>query len=176
MTSTCQKASSRSKTKTMTGSKVNDIGSLHLHTKHIVTIENLDSGFSRASVKDQLFIDKLLLGGLLSLEQHAYAESLIEIAQKAGVYLKSPSMAGVRTFGGKPADLYSSGLMRWSRIVKRVLHLHGEEGEKVLHDHIIGDMHTSDPNRIDLIRRILSKKESSPKGANGGRSEQQTPP
>ena len=49
--------------KMTTGSdlKINDIGSPLLHKHHKVDVEDAGNGFARSKVKDQLFIDHLLI-------------------------------------------------------------------------------------------------------------------
>jgi hypothetical protein len=55
------------------------------------------------------------------------------------------------------SDLYNRGLLKLSRALKDVRHLHGQLGVDVVQDHIIEDRHTKDPARIDAIRAVLSQ-------------------
>ena len=140
-----------------TGSKVNDIGSLQLHSRHDIVIETLDTGLARATVRDQLFIDKLLLCGLITIKQHARAEDFLQLAESASVHLRSPNLSQIVSGGIQKKDLYSGGLLRLSRALKSVRHLHGQLGVDVVQDHIIENRHTKDPDRIDAIRAVLSE-------------------
>jgi hypothetical protein len=99
MTSVCQNQSNRTKKKMKTGSKVNDIGSLQLHSKHDIVIETLDTGLARATIRDQLFIDKLLLAGLITLHQHSRAGYFLRLAELASVHLCSPSLSPIVSGG-----------------------------------------------------------------------------
>ena len=157
MTSICRSQSNRTKKPMKTGSKVNDIGSLQLHSKHDIVIETLDTGLARATIRDQLFIDKLLLAGLITLHQHSRAENFLRLAENASIYLRSPNLSQVVSGGVQKKDLYSRGLLRLSRALKSVRHLHGQLGVDVIQDHIIEDRHTKDPARIDAIRAVLSQ-------------------
>jgi hypothetical protein len=145
MTSVCQNPSNRTKKKMKTGSKVNDIGSLQLHSKHDIVIETLDTGLARATVRDQLFIDKLLLAGLITLHQHSRAGYFLRLAELASVHLCSPSLSPIVSGGVRKSDLYNRGLLKLSRALKDVRHLHGQLGVDVIQDHIIEeDRHTKD--------------------------------
>ena len=157
MTSVCQNPSNRTKKQMTTGSKVNDIGSLQLHGKHDIVIETLDTGLARATVRDQLFIDKLLLAGLITLHQHSRAGYFLRLAELASVHLCSPSLSPIVSGGVRRSDLYNRGLIKLSRALKNVRHLHGQLGVDVVQDHIIEDRHTKDPVRIDAIRAVLSQ-------------------
>lgn len=156
MTYICQKRSSRTKKQTTTGS---DLGSRQVHIQHVVSVETLETGLPRATVKDQLFIDKLLMADLITVSQHARAEHFIELAQRARFYLSPPNMAGVRSPSTKPADMYNSGLMRFHRAMKRVLRLHGQEGVDVVNEHIIENRPTNVSERIQLLVQVLGSKQ-----------------
>jgi hypothetical protein len=148
MTSVCQNQSNRTKKKMKTGSKVNDIGSLQLHSKHDIVIETLDTGLARATIRDQLFIDKLLLAGLITLHQHSRAGYFLRLAELASVHLCSPSLSPIVSGGVRKSDLYNRGLLKLSRALKDVRHLHGQLGVDVIQDHIIEDRHTKDKHRL----------------------------
>lgn len=156
MTSICQKRSSRTKKQTTTGS---DLGSRQVHRQHVVSVETLESGLPRATVKDQLFIDKLLMADLITVSQHARAEHFVELAQRARFYLSPPNMAGVRSASVKPVDIYSSGLMRFHRAMKHVLRLHGQEGVDAVYEHIIENRPTNVASRIQLLVKVLGSKQ-----------------
>ena len=136
--------------------KVNDVGSPNLHRHHEVGVEDAGNGWARSRVKDQLFVDRLLMNDDLTVAQHLEAERLIGLAQKAKVYLKSPRM-GASSFGGNRPDMMSSGLMRYARYFKRVIRKWGTEGAGILHDHVIEDKHTKDQARINLLAEMLTR-------------------
>ena len=141
---------------------VNEVGGKQLHDLHTIELEESDTKFARARVKDQLFIDHLLLKDILTLDQHATAERLLNLAVSAAVYLKSPNMAGfVGASGGGRKDIYSSRLMKWHRAEKSIRSRWGDDGVGVVHDHIILDVWTDNPVRIDFLSQILGKKRGS---------------
>ena len=144
--------------KMTTGSdlKINDIGSPLLHKHHKVDVEDAGNGFARSKVKDQLFIDHLLIKDLINVDEHLEAERVIGLAVGAQVYLKSPSMNQSSFGSGKP-DMMSSGLMRYSRYMRWVIDNWGLEGEQVITLHVIDDVHTNDFAQISLLRKVLSR-------------------
>ena len=135
---------------------VNEIGSRQLHQKHKVTVEASDNGFARSRVKDQLFIDKLLMRDHITVRQHSEAERILGLAQSANVYLKSPNMAGIISDGGKP-DMMTSGLMRLRGLLKAIEKKFGDKGVTVLYRHVIEDVHTEDIPSIELLSLILTR-------------------
>ena len=112
--------------KTMTtGSdlKVNDKGSPLLRKHHAVDVEDGGSGVGRAVVKDQLFIDHLLIKDMIDVHQHMEAERVINLAVSAQVYLKSPSMDSISHGGGQTGHAEQrANPLRW---------LHEVGGQKV---------------------------------------------
>jgi hypothetical protein len=84
-------------TGTLKNKQVNDIGTAALHRRHVISLEQADSGVGRARVSDQMFIDKLLLKKSITIRHHQAAERILSQAVQAGVYLKSPDMTA--TFG-----------------------------------------------------------------------------
>ena len=136
--------------------KINDIGSPLLHKHHKVDVEDAGNGFARSKVKDQLFIDHLLIKDLIDVDEHLEAERVIGLAMSAHVYLKSPAMDAGSFGGGKP-DMMSSGLMRYSRYMRRVIENWGLEGERVITRHVIDDVYTDDFVQISLLRKVLSR-------------------
>ena len=146
--------------KTMTiGSdlKVNDKGSPLLCKHHAVDVEDAGSGVRRAVVKDQLFIDHLLIKDMIDVHQHMEAERVINLAVSAQVYLKSPSMDSISHGGGQP-DMLSSGLIRYAGYIKWVVKKFGHEGERVIITHVVDDVYTTDFALISLIAKILKRK------------------
>ena len=137
---------------------VNDIGTKSLHEKHKVVLEQSDSKFARAKVKDQLFVDYLLMEDILTIDQHINAEALLDLATKAGVYLKSPDFGRINTaLGGKPSDIYSSALMRWARREKKISKKFGDLGIEIVRDHVMLDVWTRQEQRVALLKTILSQ-------------------
>ena len=147
---------------------VNEIGSKGIHDRHTVALEAGDSRFARARVKDQLFIDHLLMDDILTIDQHVQAERLLNLAVSASVYLKSPGFMGFvgadsGGSGGGRNDIYSSALMRWHRQEKYLRRKWGDTGVGVVHDHIVLDVWTDSQPRISLLSQILGEKKGGQK-------------
>ncbi len=139
---------------------VNEIGNKHLHLKHDINLERSDSGFARAKIKDQLFVDHLLMQDLIDVYQHQNAEKLVAIAVSAGVFLRSPNLSGVAQGagdGGQNSNIYSSGLMRWNGVEKSIRKKWGDDGMKIIYDHVILDVWTDDQEKVGILGRILTR-------------------
>ena len=134
--------------------EVNEVGNKGTHDHHVVALEPSDSAFLRGRVKDQLFIDHLLMKDLISMEQHGRGEQL---AVSASVYLTSPKFTGmVGVSGGSNTDIYSSGLMKWHRAEKKIRKKWGDAGVVIIHDHVVLDVWTDEGEKVGFLSRILS--------------------
>ena len=144
-----------------------DLGTARLHARHTIHFDEADSGLPRARVADQLFIDQLLLADVLTLEQHAAAERLLSLAQKAGVFLR-PLSFDSRGGGGRP-DLYTSAFMRLRRVLKAIHRDYGADGVEVFWVHVVEDVPTQDGDRLRLLQNILDPhKKTPPPGREAG--------
>lgn len=148
------------KSKTTTPSESGDLGTARLHARHHIGFDQADSGLTRARVKDQLFIDDLLMADVLTMEQHAAAERLLGLAQRAGVFLK-PLNFDSRGGGGK-ADLYTSAFMRLRRVLKAIHRDYGTDGVEVFWVHIVEDVPTQSRDRLRLLQAILDPNKKTP--------------
>jgi hypothetical protein len=138
-------------------SNLNEVGNKGTHERHVVSLEPSDSAFLRGKVKDQLFIDHLLMTDVITLDQHASGERYLQLAVSASVYLTSPKFAGVVGGGVRSnTTMYSSGLMKWHRAEKNVRKKWGDEGVIIIHDHIVLDVWTNDDLKIELLISILT--------------------
>jgi|TARA_R110000796_G_scaffold11488_4_gene38719 hypothetical protein len=136
---------------------LNEVGNKATHDKHVVALEPSDSVFMRGRIKDQLFIDHLLMNDVITMEQHASGERFLQLAVSASVYLTSPNFAGVGGGGVRSnTTMYSSGLMKWHRAEKNVRKKWGDEGVIIIHDHIVLDVWTNDDLKIELLISILT--------------------
>ena len=136
---------------------VNEIGNKHLHLKHDINLERSDSGFARAKIKDQLFVDHLLMQDLIDVYQHQNAEKLVAIAVSAGVFLRSPNLSGTNFPSSGKSNIYSSGLMRWNGVEKSIRKKWGDDGMKIIYDHVILDVWTDDQEKVGILGRILTR-------------------
>ena len=138
-------------------SDLNEVGNKATHEKHVVALEPSDSVFMRGRIKDQLFIDHLLMNDVITLDQHASGERYLQLAVSASVYLTSPKFAGVVGGGVRSnTTMYSSGLMKWHRSEKNVRKRWGDEGVVIIHNHIVMDVWTDDDLKIEFLIRILT--------------------
>tara|TARA_R100001510_G_scaffold54820_1_gene57971 strand:+ start:6782 stop:7126 length:345 start_codon:yes stop_codon:yes gene_type:complete len=63
-----------------------------------------------------MMIDTLLMNDSIDLDQHRAAEHLMDVAFKAGMFIKTPDLT---SFGGsKPKNIYSYGLIKFGEITK----------------------------------------------------------
>jgi hypothetical protein len=136
------------------GIDLSDIGTKQLHSKHDVRVEKMDSGLVRATVKDQLVIDVYLFDDIITVNQHAEAERLLDLAQKAGVFLRSVDMGSIVSGGGR-SDLAGSGFVRWRYAMNDIRRRHGSEGMEVVQDCIVENKFLK-ADRLDLLIQILS--------------------
>ena len=139
-----------------TGKDLSDIGTQQLHKKHDVAVEKLDSGLARAKVRDQLAIDRLLFDDVINIGQHAEAERLLNLAQKAGCFLRSIDMGAVMGGDGR-GDLANSGFIRWRYAINGIRRAHGLDGVAVIHECIVENRMPKTETRIELLVRILDR-------------------
>jgi hypothetical protein len=137
------------------GTDLSDIGTTQLHLKHEVQVEKLESGLARAKVRDQLVIDAYLFEEKISVPQHAEAERLLELAQKAGVFLRSIDMSAVMGGDGK-GDLANTGFIRWRYAINGIKRNHGIEGVEVVQDCIVENKRLGE-SRLELLVQVLSR-------------------
>ena len=137
------------------GTDLSDIGTTQLHLKHEVQVEKLESGLARSKVRDQLVIDDYLFEEKISVPQHAEAERLLELAQKAGVFLRSIDMSAVIGGDGK-GDLANTGFIRWRYAINGIKRNHGIEGVEVVQDCIVENKRLGE-SRLELLVQVLSR-------------------
>ncbi len=136
------------------GTDLSDIGTKQLHSKHDVRVEKIDSGLVRATVRDQLVIDVYLFDDIITVNQHAEAERLLDLAQKAGVFLRSVDMGSIVS-GGSRSDLAGSGFVRWRYAMSDIRRRYGMEGVQVVQDCIVENKFIKE-DRLELLIQILS--------------------
>ena len=137
------------------GTDLSDIGTTQLHIKHDVQVEKLESGLARAKVRDQLVIDTYLFEDKITVAEHAEAERLLELAQRAGVFLRSIDMGAVIGGNGK-GDLANTGFIRWRYAINGIKRNHGIEGVEVVQDCIVENKRLGE-SRLELLIQVLSR-------------------
>ena len=140
---------------TKSGTDLSDIGTTQLHVKHEVQVEKLESGLARAKVRDQMVIDAYLFEDKISVPQHAEAERLLELAQRAGVFLRSIDMSAVMGGDGK-GDLANTWFIRWRYAINGIKRNHGIEGVEVVQDCIVENKRLGE-SRLELLVQVLSR-------------------
>ena len=141
--------------RTKNGTDLSDIGTTQLHIKHDVQVEKLESGLARAKVRDQLVIDTYLFEDKITVAEHAEAERLLELAQRAGVFLRSIDMGAVIGGNGK-GDLANTGFIRWRYAINGIKRNHGIEGVEVVQDCIVENKRLGE-SRLELLIQVLSR-------------------
>ena len=98
-------------------SKHSDLGSPEVHKRHAVMVEG--GTVPRAKVMDQNLIDRYLMDGLLTLQEHQAGEYLLGQAMKAGVYTK-PLNYEAGSGEANPDSMASEALMKYGRTLDLV--------------------------------------------------------
>jgi len=139
--------------------EVNEIGGIKLHERHKITLQEIEgSKFLQAKVKDQLFIDHLLLHDCIDVNQHKNAEHIAFLASSAGCFARGPSFGMVHQGGGPSRkDLLSAPLVRLARKLRHVERKWGVTGINLVTDHVVLDKWTEDALRIAALGEILEK-------------------
>lgn len=101
-----------------------DLGTNEIHKRHSVMIEG--GKLPRAKVMDQLVVDKMLMDGLLTLQQHQAAEYLLNQAVQAGVFAKALNYEPKASGSPSKNGLESDQLMRYGRTINLVKRRYGE--------------------------------------------------
>ena len=129
----------------MSSKKYSDLGSPQVHQRHAVMIEG--GTVPRARVMDQTLIDRYLIDGLLTLQEHQAGEYLLSQAAKAGIFTKPlRDEAGA---GEANADsMESESLMRYGRTLALVRKRYGQEHQRLVEDVVIDGLDVSRDKRL----------------------------
>ena len=138
--------------------EVNEIGGIKLHERHKIALQEIEgSKFLQAKVKDQLFIDHLLLHDCIDVNQHKNAEHIAFLASSAGCFPSGPCFGMVHQGGASRKDLLSAPLVRLARKLRHVERKWGITGINLVTDHVVLDKWTEDDLRIAALGEILEK-------------------
>lgn len=138
--------------------QVNEVGGKKLHERHKIMLQEIESSnFLQAKVKDQLFIDHLLLHDCIDVNQHKNAEHIAFLASSAGCFPSGPSFGMVYQGGASRKDLLSAPLVRLARKLRHVERKWGRTGINLVTDHVVLDKWTEDDQRIAALGEILEK-------------------
>ena len=137
---------------------VNEIGGKSLHQKHQIGLQETEgSKFLQAKVKDQLFIDHLLLNDRIDVNQHKNAAYLAFLASSAGCFARGASFGMVHQGSGSRKDPLKAPLVRLARKLGHVRRKWGVTGIGLVTDHVVLDKWTEDEGRIVALGEILEK-------------------
>ena len=129
----------------MSSKKYSDLGSPEVHHRHAVMIEG--GTVPRARVMDQTLIDRYLIDGLLTLQEHQAGEYLLSQAAKAGIFTK-PLRYEVGAGEANADSMASESLMRYGRTLTLVRKRYGQEHQRLVEDVVIDGLDVSRDKRL----------------------------
>lgn len=139
--------------------RINEVGNQTLHERHRISLQEVDgSKFLQAKVNDQLFIDHLLLEELIDLDQHSRAEYIVFLASTSGSFAKAPAFGGIPSDTPSRTDMLSNPLIKLGNKLKYIRKGFGDEGIRVVTDHVILDRWTQCQQTIEFLGLVLGKK------------------
>ena len=139
----------------MTNNSHTDLGTNEIHKRHSGMIEG--GKMPRAKVMDQTLIDRYLIDGLLTLQEHQAAEYVLSQGSAAGLYVK-PLKFEASTGGNRSEDpMANDALMRFGRTLKLVSDRFGEYHKYLVQEVVIHEWDVSaDPKKLKALKEALS--------------------
>ena len=135
-------------------SKYSDLGSPEVHKRHAVMVEG--GTVPRAKVMDQNLIDRYLMDGLLTLQEHQAGEYLLGQAMKAGVYTK-PLNYEAGSGEANPDSMASEALMKYGRTLDLVGRRFGPYAKYLVEEVVIHGWDISDnADRLKGLKKSLA--------------------
>jgi len=134
-------------------SKYSDLGSPEVYQRHSVMVEG--GTVPRAKVMDQTLIDRYLMDGLLTLQEHQAGEYVMGQALKAGLYTKP---LNYEAGGGEanPDSVASEALMRYGRTLDLVGRRFGPYAKYLVEEVVIHGWDISDnSDRLKGLKKSL---------------------
>ncbi|HBW00515.1 MAG TPA: hypothetical protein DEF03_04910 [Bacteroidetes bacterium] len=136
--------------------KINEVGSSTLHERHKIDLRQVpETQFLQAKVKDQLFIDHLLLEDLIDVKQHQNGEYIQSLASGAGCFATAPSFGGAYSPTTQPKNPLTQPLVRLSSKIRHIRRKYGDIGVNVVTAHVVLDKWTEDKTRINILAKVL---------------------
>jgi len=131
-----------------------ELGTPEMHSQHSVMIEG--GTLPRAKVMDQALVDRYLMDGLLTLEEHQAAEYLMNQASQAGIYTKPlnfESGGGART-----SDPFANdGLQRFGKTLRLLTDKYGEYHKYIVQEVVLHNWDVSENDRrMGILKEGLS--------------------
>lgn len=131
-----------------------DLGTNEIHKRHSVMVEG--GKMPRAKVMDQLVVDKMLMNGILTLQQHQAAEYLMNQAAKAGIFAKPLSYEPKSSGGQSTGGLESDHLMRYSRTIRLVTRRFGHYAKYIVEEVVLHGWDVSEsPDKLKTLKQGL---------------------
>ena len=137
----------------MSSNQHTDLGTKEMHQRHAVMVEG--GAMPRAKVMDQTVIDRYLMDGLLTLQEHQAGEYLLEQGMKAGIYTK-PLNYAAGSGEANPDSVATESLMRYGRTLGLVRKRYGEYAKYVTEEVVIHGWDVSkDKDRLVTLKKSL---------------------
>ena len=139
----------------MTDKSHTDLGTKEIYKRHSVMIEG--GKMPRAKVMDQLVVDRMLMNGLLTLQEHQAAEYILSQAASAGVYAKPLNYEPKSSGGTSKNGLESDQLMRYSRTIGLISKRFGPYAKYLVEEVVLHNWDVSDsPDKLKVLKKGLS--------------------
>tara|TARA_B100001094_G_C18194278_1_gene809528 strand:+ start:7677 stop:8153 length:477 start_codon:yes stop_codon:yes gene_type:complete len=137
----------------MSSKSYSDLGSPEVHKRHAVMIEG--GTVPRAKVMDQTLIDRYLMSGLLTLQEHQAGEYVLSQAAKAGIFTK-PLRYEAGAGDASPDAMASESLMRYGRTLTLVRKRFGRSYQQLVEDVVINGLDVSRNKRLlTMLKKAL---------------------
>lgn len=131
-----------------------DLGTKEIYKRHSVMVEG--GNLPRAKVMDQVVVDRMLMDGLLTLQQHQAAEYLMNQAAKAGIFAKPLNYEPKSSGGSSQNGLESDQLMRYSRTIGLVKKRFGHYAAYLVEEVVLhGWDVSSSPEKLKVLKEGL---------------------
>ena len=133
--------------------KHSDLGTPEIHRQKSVLVEG--GPVPRAKVMDQNLIDRYLMDGLLSLQEHQAAEYVLNQAVQAGLFTKP--LRYEASSGGSASDpMANESLERFGRTLRLVKKTLGAYHKAILQEVVLNDWDISvNPDRLRVLKESL---------------------
>jgi len=130
-----EKGRSRNPGNVATSNKLHtDLGTKEIYQRHSVMVEG--GNIPRAKVMDQTLIDRYLMDGLLTLQEHQAGEYLMNQAMKAGIFAK-PLRYEAGSGESSPDSMASDALMRYGKTLSLVGKRYGEFAKYLVEEVVV---------------------------------------
>ena len=121
-----------------------ELGTPEMHKQHSVMIEG--GTLPRAKVMDQALVDRYLMEGLLTLEEHQAAEYLMNQASQAGLYTKPLNFES--DGGARISDPFANdGLERFGKTLRLLTDKFGEYHKYLVQEVVLHNWDVSGHDR-----------------------------